>query len=206
MSYIQEPEYSKQISMSIAGETILMGCGNRNINAVKQLMAAGIPGRKIRVIEAKNRSDLHELSEEDYESFMDHGVEIHFGTTFVRVDNKYGRYITNHTVEFNTFNSDKVQEKIVQLQERRKEIRRTQRRLKKENDYTAANEMDKEWDGIKYSINRLKPEYVEKFFHRIVIGFDSDRVDSEGVLMEEDRFNFEDVHVMTTEEFLEKVL
>ena len=206
MSYAEKPEYSKQISMSIAGETIVIGLGAKSIKMIKEVLSAGIPGRKIRVIEAKTQDNLHELSAEQYETFLDEGVEMIFGTTFVRVDQKYGRYITNHTVDFNTYNSEKVQEKIEQLNERRKEINRIKRRLRKENDYTSALEMDKELTGVKYSINRLHPDRTEKFFHRIVIAFDNIRADVEGNVIPEDRFSYEDVHTMTSDEFLEKVL
>jgi len=100
---------------------------------------------------------------------IDQGVEILFNTTLVGILDKYGKYVTSPTEEFEKYNSPRTVKEIEDMKERKKLIRREIKSLKMEGKYLDIGSLEKEIESIKYRLNVLKPTETEKYYYHLIL-------------------------------------
>jgi len=114
--------------------------------------------------------NAHKLLKNIEDYFKENGVEMYFNTTLVGILNKYNKYVTMDTSEWETYNSLSVQNRIEELKERRLNLRREIRSIKKSGkDFFKIEDLEREIEGIKIAINRFYPTVYERYYSKLVL-------------------------------------
>ena len=156
-----KPEIEQQLSTGTMGSLIIFGVTPNTVNVIDRLLDSGYSQRNIRVYDYQH-SNL--LSDEKYND-----IERHFLTQPTMIETDWLTYTTVETPELTRYNSEKFQQSVKNNVERRKEIRRTQRELKKKNEYMQANELDAEFNSLRWQHNSWQPVTTRKVYHKILI-------------------------------------
>ncbi len=116
-------------------------------------------------------TDLAHEFLKNVESYLkENGVEIYFNTTLINILDKYNKYVTVDSKEWESYNSPSVQNRIEELKERRLNLRREIRAIKKSGeDYYKIEDLERTIEGIKITINRFYPTLFERYYSKLVL-------------------------------------
>ena len=164
MGFISKPDSEKTLSTSAMGSLIIFGCTQKTRGVIDSLLEKGYKERNIRVYDYDNSNAL---DDEKYRN-----IELHKFTQLELIEMDFLTYTVVGTNEKARYESDKFQQQVHNNKERRKEIRRTQRELKKSGNYLEANEMDTEFNSLRYQHNSWQPVTTRKVYHKILLDLD----------------------------------